>query len=77
MFRVRATDAVGNVQAAPTAYSWTVDVTPPDTFITSGPASGAFTSPVTFAFGSTEAGVTFRCRVDGGAGASRARGDAD
>ena len=42
-FSVRAVDAVGNVGANPDSISWTVDATPPDTFITDGP-SGLTTS---------------------------------
>jgi hypothetical protein len=42
-FQVRATDAVGNVDATPAAYSWTIVATPPanDAF----PAAAALTGP--------------------------------
>ncbi|MEE8428805.1 MAG: hypothetical protein V3S33_04825, partial [Gammaproteobacteria bacterium] len=37
-FGVRATDAAGNTDLTPAAYAWTIDLTPPDTIISSGPA---------------------------------------
>jgi len=45
------------------------DTTPPDTTITSGPAEGSTitTTTATFGFGSTEAGSTFTCSLDGAA----------
>ena len=65
LFEVRATDAVGNVDASPAQRSFTVDTTAPDTQIDSGPSG--FTSPdPTFAFSSNEAGATFECRLDTG-----------
>jgi hypothetical protein len=52
---------------APVSRTWTVDTTPPETSITSGPAAGLLTNDpnVSFAFAATEAG-TFRCSLDGG-----------
>ncbi|MFO0694317.1 MAG: hypothetical protein U0230_12225 [Polyangiales bacterium] len=63
---VRAVDAAGNVDATPANYGWVVDLTPPDTSITSAPPSVDNATTVTFAFTSTEAGATFECSTDGG-----------
>lgn len=70
-FEVKAIDNAGNVQAAPTVFTWTVDnalldETPPETAILSKPADPS-TSPVaSFTYGSNEAGSTFQCKLDGG-----------
>lgn len=65
-FRVRSIDSVGNVDPTPATQTWTVDATPPETTITSGPANGAtVTAAPTFAF-SSEPSATFQCSVDGG-----------
>ena len=64
-FSVRATDAVGNTDPIPTTRTFTVDTTPPDATIDSGPAGGSTISDSTPTFGfSSEAGATFECRVD-------------
>jgi hypothetical protein len=66
-FQVQATDEAGNVEATPTTYTWTVDTTPPVTTITSGPTQGITRTPsASFQFASSEAGSTFRCRLDAG-----------
>jgi hypothetical protein len=44
-----------------------IDVTPPDTTITSGPASSTTSTSASFAFTATEAGSAFECQLDGGA----------
>jgi hypothetical protein len=44
-----------------------LDVVPPNTKITAGPAARTRSRRATFRFRSTEAGSTFRCRLDGGA----------
>ncbi|MEI7992073.1 MAG: LPXTG cell wall anchor domain-containing protein [Actinomycetota bacterium] len=62
-FNVTATDTVGNTQASPTTYTWTVDLDPPDTTITrlgSTPSAEV----VTFILTSDEP-VTFECNLDG------------
>ena len=66
-FQVRGTDAVGNTGAA-ASRTITVDATPPETTIGSGPAEGSTTadSTPTFGFSSTEAGSTFECQLDAG-----------
>jgi hypothetical protein len=45
----------------------TVDTTPPDTTIASGPTGTVSGSSVRFAFSSSEAGSTFECKLDGAA----------
>jgi hypothetical protein len=69
-FQVRATDPVGNTDASPASHSWTIDLTPPDTSITSAPASPTSSTSATFAFSSTESGSSFQCSLDGSAFAS-------
>jgi hypothetical protein len=44
----------------------TVDTTPPDTTITSGPANPTSSTSASFAFTSSESGSTFECRIDSG-----------
>jgi hypothetical protein len=66
-FKVRAMDALGNTDPTPAAYSWTVDLTPPETSISSGPAAYGNQSAVSFAFTSSEPGSTFQCALDGAA----------
>lgn len=66
VFSVRATNDIGQLGPA-TSRTFTVDRTPPDTAITSGPngVETADTRP-TFTFSSDEAG-SFECSLDGGA----------
>jgi hypothetical protein len=65
-FRVRATDASGNTgQAA--LFQWTVDVTPPQTTISSGPPDPTNATTAGFAFAAGEAGATFECHLDAAA----------
>ena len=66
-FAVQARDGAGNVSAA-ASYAWTVDSTPPPTpSIDSTPANPTNLTTATFAFSVPEAGVTFVCKLDGGA----------
>jgi hypothetical protein len=71
-FEVRATDALGNVDATPATRVFTVDATGPDTQIASGPVEGGVTRDrtPTFGFSATEAGSIFQCRIDAAAFAS-------
>jgi parallel beta-helix repeat protein len=62
-FTVRAVDPAGNTGSA--SWAWTVvDVTPPDTTITSGPADPTTATSATFALTATEPDARFECRLD-------------
>jgi hypothetical protein len=65
-FQVRATDPVGNTDATPAAYTWTVDLTPPETTIDSKPSDPSNSASPVFAFSSSEVGSSFECQLDGG-----------
>jgi hypothetical protein len=69
-FQVRATDAAGNTDPTPAAYSWTIDLSAPDTTITSGPPTPTQGTSASFSFTSSEAGSTFQCSLDAAAFAS-------
>jgi hypothetical protein len=65
-FDVLAVDQNGNLSAT-TSYGWRIDTTPPPApAIGSGPDDPTAERTATFAFGDAEAGVSFRCRLDGG-----------
>ncbi|HYO67608.1 MAG TPA: Ig-like domain-containing protein, partial [Archangium sp.] len=64
--QVRAKDAAGNVDPTPASYTWTVDLTAPETTIVSGPPNPSSSPDATFNF-SSEAGATFECSLDGAA----------
>ena len=71
-FSVHATDAAGNTDSTPADYNWEIDIThiditPPDTSISSGPASLTNLTSATFVFSSTESGSTLQCSLDGSA----------
>ena len=67
-FQVRAIDAAGNIDASPASYTWTVDLTPPDTTIDAPrPAAQSTTTSATLNFSSNVAGATFECSLDGAA----------
>jgi hypothetical protein len=60
-------DPAGVTRRSPEAsYSWTVDTTPPETTITSGPADGATIADIapTLEFTANEPGSSFTCQVD-------------
>jgi len=65
-FQVRGTDAAGNTDATPASYGWTIDLSAPDTSITSTPASPTNATSASFSFTSTKPGSTFECQLDGG-----------
>ncbi len=65
--RVRAVDASHNVDASPASYTWVVDATPPETSVTSGPASPTNATTAEFVFASSAPGSTFECKLDAGA----------
>lgn len=62
-FQVRATDASGNTDPTPASYSWTVDTTPPDTTIHTGPNDTTSGRSASFSF-SSEPDATFECKLD-------------
>lgn len=71
-FRVRARDAVGNLDACPAARSFAVNVPPPrapdppNTTITSGPEGLLRSTSATFEFSSSApASSSFQCSLDG------------
>jgi hypothetical protein len=63
-FAVRATN--GKPDLSPATTIWTVDTTPPDTFLAGTPAASTTDASAAFSFRSNEAPVTFECRLDGG-----------
>jgi hypothetical protein len=65
-FRVKATNAAGNVDNTPAERTWAVDTTGPNTGIYSGPSRTTNSNHASFAFSSPEAGATFKCRMDSG-----------
>lgn len=69
-FQVEAVDQAGNIGPA-ASRTWTVDtVAPPVPGITSKPTDPSTSATASFAFNDSEAGVTFMCKIDGGAYAS-------
>ena len=66
VFAVRAVDAAGNVEPAPSLHEWTVDLAPPDTTITAGPPAETRATSASFSFVTDEEGATFQCALDGG-----------
>lgn len=60
-FRVRASNANG--VGSPRSYSWTVDVTPPTTKITSHPLDPSPGNSASFRYGSSDGGSKFECRL--------------
>jgi parallel beta-helix repeat protein len=65
-FAVRAIDEALNVDPTPVVRTWTtVDDTPPETSIDSGPASPTEETTATFTFSSDDAAATFECSLDG------------
>ena len=64
-FRVRALDAAGNVDATPVTFLWTIDLTVPNTTLSSTPESPTRLASAAFSFASTESNSTFTCSLDG------------
>jgi hypothetical protein len=65
IFTVRAVDAAGNT-GPDDNRTWTVDLTAPQTTISSGPSDPTPDTFADLAFDSSEASSTFRCELDGG-----------
>jgi hypothetical protein len=61
---VRATDPAGNTDASAASYSWTIDVTAPETSIDSGPPDPTADTSATFTFSADEAGSSFECSLE-------------
>ena len=66
-FEVRAIDAAGNVDGTPASFTFTVDLTPANTTITSSPPAASNSTGASFSFTASDAGPGFECRLDGGA----------
>ena len=60
----RVVDAAGNPDPTPVTRSWTVDATPPQTTIDSGPSGLTNDASPSFTFSSSEGGSSFECRLD-------------
>ena len=66
-FQVKARDALDN-ESATADYSWTVDTqAPPSPTIDSTPPDPSSSTSANLSFSDSEAGVSFRCKLDGGA----------
>ena len=63
VFHVRAVDAAGNT-GTDAVRTMTVDRTPPDTLIETGPTDPTADPSPSFSFSSSEAGSSFECRFD-------------
>jgi hypothetical protein len=65
-FYTRALDKAGNYEAAPASAdsTTTLDTSPPQTSIESGPSGLTADPSPSFAFSSSEPGSTFQCRID-------------
>jgi hypothetical protein len=64
-FFVRAIGPMGKVDQTPASVTWTVDKTPPDTFIAGAPANPTTNTRATFGIASSESPGVFQCRLDG------------
>jgi uncharacterized protein (TIGR03382 family) len=62
-----ATDARGRTSGPSNTVNFTVDTTPPDTSIVSGPSGETEDPDAEFDFRATEPGVTYECSLDGAA----------
>jgi alpha-tubulin suppressor-like RCC1 family protein len=65
-FYVKAEDAEGNVDPTPATWSWTIDLTAPQTTITAEPPATSASAAAAFEFTSSETGP-FECRLDSAA----------
>lgn len=75
-FEVRALDLAGLIDPTPALVKFTIDITPPNTTITYGPADGSLVDkPITFYWVGSDnmtasTDLTFSCRLDSGAWSS-------
>jgi hypothetical protein len=65
-FSVYAVDAAGNADSSSATQSFTVDATPPETSITSGPTAATTAREASFEFSSPETDARFECRRNSG-----------
>ncbi len=66
-FEVRAKDPAGYVDGTPATYTWTIDLTAPDTVINPPlPANPTTATTASFNFSSGDPTAVFECRLDGG-----------
>lgn len=65
---VQATDSGGVAEANPPSYTWVIDTVPPNTAISTHPASPALASASSFTFSATgeTLAVTYECKLDSG-----------
>jgi outer membrane protein OmpA-like peptidoglycan-associated protein len=66
VLEVRAVDLVGNADAAPASYEWTVDTQAPTVTLTGRPAEATNATGADFAFTVSEPAATAACRLDDG-----------
>jgi hypothetical protein len=66
-FQVRVRDIGGNVDPSPATRTWSVDLTPPNTTINTGPSGAMTIASASFTFSSNESGSTYECSLDAGA----------
>lgn len=65
-FAVFAIDEDGNSDLTPASYTWTVDLTKPQTTITRAPRAKTSKTSASFEFTANEARSTFQCKLDAG-----------
>ncbi|MBA7529226.1 hypothetical protein ES705_21420 [subsurface metagenome] len=65
-FEVRAKDRAGNEDPTPASYTWVIDTTAPNTFITSSPPDPTGSTSATFTFSANESGCEFSYQLDSG-----------
>ncbi len=68
-FQVYAIDELGNSDATPASYAWTIDTTAPNTVIDSSPANPSTSATANFTFHGVDAGsgiLNAMCDLDGG-----------
>jgi hypothetical protein len=69
-FQVEAIDSLGNTDATPASFTWTVDTTAPDTTINSNPSNPTNNTSASFTFsgndGSGSGVASFECQLDSG-----------
>lgn len=66
VFRVRSTDAVGNVDATPASHTWTVNTDAPEVEIGGAPADRTNSTSASFDFTCNEEDCTYECQLDDG-----------